>query len=105
MKQELIAFHELRCRDCIVVGCTTTYAISATKVASSNPAHAEVCSIQHYATGRWFFPGTTVSFTETGHHDIAEMWLKLELNTITLTFSGTPSSPPGVFDEVSVSHL
>jgi hypothetical protein len=47
-KQELIAFHELRCRDCIVVGCTTTYAISATKVASSNPAHAEVCSIQHY---------------------------------------------------------
>ena len=37
-------------RDHLVVGYTTTYAISAypTKVVSSNPAHAEVYSMQHY---------------------------------------------------------
>ena len=36
--------------DRLVVGYTTTYAISAypTKVVSSNPAHAEVYSMQHY---------------------------------------------------------
>jgi hypothetical protein len=38
-------------RDQVIVGITTTYAISAyhtTKVVSSNPAHGEVYSIQHY---------------------------------------------------------
>ena len=37
-------------RDHMVVGFTTTYAISAitTKVVSLNPAHVEVYSIQHY---------------------------------------------------------
>ena len=39
--------------DCMVVGVTTSYAISAyqaitTKVVSSNPAHGEVYSMQHY---------------------------------------------------------
>ena len=39
-----------RGRDSMVVGFTTTYAISAyhTKVVNSNPVHGEVYSIQHY---------------------------------------------------------
>ena len=33
--------------------------------------------------GRWFSPGTQVSFTiKTGRHDIAEILLKVALNTI-----------------------
>jgi hypothetical protein len=44
----------------------------------------KVC--QRLATGRWFSPGTPVSSTnKTHHHDIAEKWLKVALNTITLT--------------------
>jgi hypothetical protein len=44
----------------------------------------EVC---HWlATGRWFSPDTLVSSTyKTDRHDIAEMLLKVVLNTITLT--------------------
>ena len=34
--------------DVVVVGFTTTYAISATNVVSSNSAHGVVYSIQHY---------------------------------------------------------
>jgi hypothetical protein len=51
-------------------------------------AHGEVYSIQHYvikrlARGRWFSPGTPVSFTnKTDHHDITEIYLKVALNTI-----------------------
>jgi hypothetical protein len=34
------------------------------------------------AHGRWFFPGTpTSSTTKTGRHDIAEILLKVALNT------------------------
>jgi hypothetical protein len=34
----------------------------------------------------WFSPGTSVSSTnKTDHHDIAEIVLKVALNTITLT--------------------
>jgi hypothetical protein len=51
-----------------------------TKVMSSNPAHFEVYSIQHYvivcqwlATGRWFSPGTLISSTnKADSHDITE---------------------------------
>jgi len=33
--------------------------------------------------GRWFFPGTPASSTtKTGRHDIAEILLKVALNTI-----------------------
>ena len=48
--------------------------------------------IQHYVikfvsdlqtTGRWFSPGTPVySTNKTDHHDIAELVLKVALNTI-----------------------
>ena len=35
------------------------------------------------AAGRWFYPGPTVSSTnKTDHHDIAEILLKMTLNTI-----------------------
>jgi hypothetical protein len=35
------------------------------------------------AHGRWFSPGTLASFTtKTGGHDIAEILLKVVLNTI-----------------------
>jgi len=35
--------------------------------------------------GLWFSPGTPVSSTnKTDHHDITEILLKVELNTITL---------------------
>jgi len=37
-------------------------------------------------TGRWFSPGTPVSYTnETDHHDITEKLLKGALSTIALT--------------------
>jgi hypothetical protein len=51
------------CHDRMVVGFTTTYAIS--KVVSWNPAHGEVYSIQHYVISdlRWFSQSTPVSPT------------------------------------------
>jgi hypothetical protein len=64
-----------------------------TKVVSSKPADSEVYSIQHYVmkvcqylvTGRWFSQGTPVSSTnKTDHQDIAEILLKVALNTINL---------------------
>ena len=33
------------------------------------------------AHGRWFSPGTPASSTKTGRHDIAEIFLKVALNT------------------------
>ena len=55
----------------------------------------EVCSIQHYVIKfvsnlwqvQWFSPGTLVSSNnKTDRHNIAEILLKVALNTITLTF-------------------
>jgi hypothetical protein len=41
---------------------------------------------QWLATGRWFSPGTPVSFTnKTERHDMAEILLKVALNTIKQT--------------------
>jgi hypothetical protein len=55
---------------------------------SLNPVQArftlcdKVC--QWLATGRWFSPDTLISSTnKTDHHDIAEILLKVALNTIT----------------------
>jgi len=65
----------------------------ATKVVSSNPVHGEVYSIQHYVIKfiiDWrqvggFPPGTAVSSTnKTDRYDIAEILLKVALNTINL---------------------
>ena len=53
------------CRDHMVVGFTTTYAISVYHhlIVSLNPVDGEVYLIQHYVikclvAGQWFFPGT-----------------------------------------------
>ena len=44
----------------------------------------KVC--QWLTAGQWFSPGSLVSFTnKTDHHDITEILLKVEFNTITLT--------------------
>jgi hypothetical protein len=52
-----------------------------------NPAHGEVHSIQHYVE-KFFrlvvFSGYA-STNKTDHHNIAELLLKVMLNTITLT--------------------
>ena len=59
-----------------------------------NPIHGEVYSIQHYvikfvsnlAAGQCFSPGMPVSSTnKTDRHNIAEILLKVVLNTLTLT--------------------
>ena len=61
-----------------------------TKDASSNPVHGEVYSIQHYVIKfvsdlpmvGFFSPGTPPSSTtKTSRHDIAEILLKVVLNT------------------------
>ena len=63
-----------------------------TKVVNSNTAHVEVYSIQYYvikvyqqlAAGQRFSPGSLVSSTnKTDWHDLAEILLKVGLNTIT----------------------
>jgi hypothetical protein len=50
--------------------------------------HVEVYGVHHYVikfVGRWFSPSTPVSpNNKTGHHDLAEILLKVALNTITL---------------------
>ena len=61
-----------------------------TEIASSNPAHGEMYSIQHYVikfvSDVWQICGFLVSFTnEADHLDITEILLKVALNTITLT--------------------
>ena len=64
-----------------------------TIVVSSNPAHGEVNSIQHYvikfASGGWFSLGTPVfSINKTDYQNITEIVLKVALSTITLTIEG-----------------
>ena len=60
-------------------------------VVSSHPIHGKVYRIQHYVIrfvidlrqGQWFSQGTPVSLTnKTDRHDIAEILLKVALNTI-----------------------
>ena len=66
-----------------------------TNVVSSNPTHGVVSLIQYYVikfvtdlrqVGE-FSPGTPVSsINKTDHNDIAEILLKVALNTITLDY-------------------
>ena len=80
----------------MVVGFTTTYAISAYhhKRCEFESRSGEVYSIHHYVTslcdkvcqwltaGRWFSPCILVSSTnKADHHDITEIVLKVALNT------------------------
>ena len=83
-------------RDYMVIGSTTTYAISAYhqcckfelrsgEVYFDTTLCDKVC--QWLAASWWFF---TVSFTnETDRHDITEILLKVALNTITIPFHQT----------------
>jgi hypothetical protein len=68
--------------------------LKSTDVMSSNAIHWEMYTIQHcvikFVSYLWqivfFFPSTPVSFTnKTDRHDIAEILLKVALNTIILT--------------------
>jgi hypothetical protein len=55
------------------------------------------------AHGQWFSPGTPASSTtKTGHHDIAEILLKVELNTKNQIKS---SSVNKIFDLNRVFHF
>jgi hypothetical protein len=86
-------------RDRVVVGFTTTYAIGAYhhqqyefesrswRGVLDTTLCDKVC--QCLATSRWFSPSTPNSSTnKTNCHDIAEILLKVALNTITLTHKG-----------------
>jgi hypothetical protein len=74
---------------------------------SSNPAHDEVYSIQHYAikfvwlaSGRWFSSGTPISSTnQTDRNNIAEIMLKVELST-----TPSPKHPSEMFSD-DLLHL
>jgi hypothetical protein len=85
-------------RDRIVVGFTTTCAISAYHHKScefesrwregvwNTTLCDKVC--QWFATGRWFSPDTPVSSTnKTDRDDITELLLKVTLNTIILNLT------------------
>jgi hypothetical protein len=77
--------------DRMVFGFTTTYAISVYHHRCWEFEPRSGRGVQHYvikncqwlATGRWFSPGLPVSSTiKTDCHDIAEIVLKVALNTI-----------------------
>ena len=57
-----------------------------TKVVSSNPAHSQEYSIQHYVINFVSEMRQVGGFLQqkTDHHDITEILLKVVLNTITL---------------------
>ena len=86
----LIVSRGRRCRDRMVVGLTTTYAISAYHQmlwvqilirAKCTTLCDKVC--QWLATGQWLSPGSPLSSTnKTDRHDITEILLKVALNTI-----------------------
>ena len=78
--------------DHVVAGFTTTYAISAYLHWSSKFESRtwlgvlDITVYQWHTAGLWFSPGTLVSFTnKTDSHAIAEILLKVALNTMTLT--------------------
>ena len=72
----------------MVFGFITTYAISAYH---SNPLRRGVLDttlLDKVCQLRWFSQGTPVSSThKTDSHDIAEILLKVALNTVTLTLT------------------
>ena len=79
-----------RGHDCMVVGFTATYTISVSPLMlwiwiSIRTRCTTLCDkvCQWLATSRWFSPGPLVSSTnKTDHKDIAEILLKVALNTI-----------------------
>ena len=84
----------------------------ATKVLSSNPVHGEMYSIktvcdkvcQWFAVGVWFSPGTPISSTnKTYSHDIAEILLKVALNTIRPIIQLSPFMIIGIIGIIGIS--
>ena len=85
--------------------------IKISNFVSSNSVHGEVYSIQHYmirfvsdliATGEWFSPCTPVSPTnKTDRHDIAEILLKMPLNTIKPKLQ----TPKGIMNKLEIRSL
>jgi len=80
-----------RGRDRMVVGFTTTYAISACQYwrydIESRSGDTTLCDqvCQWLVAGRWFSQCRPISSTnKTDHHDITEILLKVALNTINL---------------------
>ena len=80
----------------MVFGFTTACAISAYHHRScefeshSGVLYATLCDnvCQWLAAGCWFYPGTPVSFTnKTDRHDITEIFLKVVVNTISLSLT------------------
>ena len=81
----LTAFECRRGCDRMVVGFTTTYAISAYHRISIRARCTTLCDkvCQLLTTVRWFSPGHPVSSTNTtNRHNITEILLKVALNTI-----------------------
>jgi len=87
-------------RDCMVVGLTTTYAISAYHHLSCKfeSRSGEVYLIQHYVTkfvsdlrqvGGFLRVLRVSSTINTDNHDITKILLKVVLNTMNLTLSST----------------
>jgi hypothetical protein len=65
-----------------------------TDVVSSNLDQGEVHNIMWLAKGRWFSPGLLVSSTnETDRHDITEILLKVDFNTLKQTLKQTNLFP------------
>ena len=93
-----------RGRDRMVVGFTTSYAIS-TYSAQARCTHTTLCDTicQWFATGLWFSLGTPVSFTnKTDRHDITEILLKMTLNTISIIINHqVPFWSISIIDKIS----
>jgi len=88
-----LTYRGRRGRDRMIVGFTTTCAVSAYHHQSSE-FELRLCRgvldtillekvCQWLATGRWFSPGTS---NKTYRHDITEILLKVALNTINQTY-------------------
>jgi hypothetical protein len=57
------------------------------------------------AHGQWFSPGTPASSTpKTGRHDIAEIMLKVALNTINQIKSNRKTRPPNITNKLSIKN-
>ena len=69
-----------------------------TKVVSSNPAHGEVYLINHYVIKFDSDIQQISGFLQTDRHNLAEILLKVTLNTITLTLYSSTR-------QVQVTHL
>ena len=94
-----------RGRDRMIVGFTTTHAISVYHhyVVSSNLDKGEVYDkfCLWRATGWWFSPVSSTN--KTDHYDITEILSKVALNTIQQTNKHFPNLPP-TFDKIGLTN-